>query len=318
LLSAIIGSLLCFAAFRFWRGKAPALPIAASFLALLAGPYSMALLGKTIQPYHFGSRAALLNGYVWLIAAGLIATAVFSRWKRRGQTVETALFIVILAIGLFHASNDGEYMARDERPVVDSMRMDEYAGDFAHYKTSFLDLTRELERPQYDSSDVMATLDASLSNWWVFRGHHLYLPDPFNSTVPDSVIEDRLLNVAALLQMTPSDFQQMIRQPFILWRVIGADKYQASSAYTFARFEDYEPAAQALILKSTSNDSWQVAMPLSEQNRFLKKYAEHPAVSTKPDILVLSKDARRAMLHPREDQWRLAYENERFEVWSAK
>ena len=187
-----------------------------------------------------------------------------------------------------------------------------------HYRRSLIKLIRELREPRYRSSAVLGTFDFSLATWWVtFRGGQLYIPDPFLSTVPDQLIEDRMIAFSRLVGMDAEQFSRHLGEDYFLARFHSSAKYQASAAYTYAEFADYLPQDQERIRASTFYQSWQLAVPRSERRRLLESFSRSGTIDFEDRldlvILVESKDfPGLTVAHP---AFAKTYDNDVFQVW---
>ena len=62
------------------------------------------------------------------------------------------------------------------------------------YRRDFGALAKELGTPRYSSAVVIGTLDIQVYSWWMtFHRGYSFLPEAFSTTLPDSEIEERLI-----------------------------------------------------------------------------------------------------------------------------
>jgi hypothetical protein len=304
------------------RGRLAALAVVATVTATsaLCGPVSLALMHQTIQPYHFWFQAMLTIGYALLVYAGWLLTdfrgiSPLGRLSEKRWSVLTATAGVVFTGFCFYiACRTSMHLNRGDLPTYNPL-VDDF--HLVHYRTDFGELHSVLSQPEYADAKVMATFDIQLGVWWLYKEKYLYLVEPFQSTLPDSVMEARAFQFLRLMGTSNEEFGQLLDDPYFLYQVLGSDKYQADSAYTAWPLSDYSPEAQRRI--ASTSWSHHLELPLSEKARLMKAYEQTSKThqySDALDIIVMDKEILRGYVHPeRGNRFRLAMSNRTFELW---
>lgn len=304
------------------KGRLAALAVVAMVTATsaLCGPVLMAVTHQTIQPYHFGIQDMLTIGYASLVYAGWLltdvrGTSLLGRLSEKRWTVLTATAGVVFTGFCFYiAYRTAVYLNRGDLPTSNPL-VDDF--NLVHYRTDSKELHRVLSQPEYANAKVMATFDIQLGDWWLYKEKYLYLVEPFQSTLPDSMMEARAFHFLRLMGTSNQEFGQLLDNTYFLYQILGGDKYAADSAYTAWPISDYSPEAQQRI--ASTSWSHHLEMPLSERARLMTAYgqtSETQQNSDALDIIVMDKDILRGSVHPeRGNRFRLAWSNQTFELW---
>jgi hypothetical protein len=304
------------------RGRRAALAVVAMAMAgsAICGPASLAVLHQTIQPFHFKYQAMLTIGYASLVYAGWLLTDVrgifpFGRLTEKHWSALTATAgVVFAAFCLYMAYRTSVHLDRGDFPTSDPLVADFH---LVHYRPDFRELHNVLSQPEYADAKVMATFDIQLDDWWLYKEKYLYLAEPFQSILPDSVIETRTFQFLRLMGTSNEEFGKLLDDFYFLYQILGSDKYQANAAYTAWPLSDYSPEAQRRIASTRS--PFHLELPLSEKSLLMKAYeqtSETQQYSDALDIVVLDKEILRGYVHPeRENRFRLVWSNRTFELW---
>src|SRR5664280_2874841 len=157
-----------------------------------------------------------------------------------------------------------------------------------HYQRDFRELHGVLDRPEYANASVLGTFDIQLASWWEYKRRYLYLPDIFNTTLPDSVVELRVYQFLRLAGASTEEFGRLLDSPYFINRVVGGSTYQANSLFT--PWPLYEYSADARRRIASSPPTWNVEMPESEKVRLMRAYDRAGEVRQRDsalDIIVL-------------------------------
>jgi hypothetical protein len=293
-------------------------------LSPLALPASTLLLGQTVQPYHFLTQVVVFKTIALAVCLGhgldLVADAVARRrprWAGIGWTRPAALGLCAL-VGIAVASvRHDYYLGFPKRlPMIpmDPHRVRDYRGPFA-------ELTRELSSARYADAAVLGTLDIQVHAWWsLFGGGHVFLPDPFATSLPDEAIEDRVLDFLHLHGVAPRRLPRILQDRELLVYFLSCNKYQASSAHTFAPLSEYPEQLRAAIHASSVFDSWKIALPPSEARRLIAKYVGRDRGGDGPrlDVIVLGRSGVAAQLEPDPEAFELSFRNRVFRVYTRR
>jgi hypothetical protein len=184
-------------------------------LSVFALPASTALLGRTVQPYHFLEEVVSFKTLLLLVAMGCsieaMSSAVVARGAispanrarlRAGLLAACALACVGGSVG-FHQP----WIRR-----TDHIRSDFGVYRLEGYRAAFRELTAVLDQQREEGAQVLATLDIQVHAWWsLFGGGQVFSPDPFATAVSDDEIEERLLSLLRTLDATPDDVRRLLR-----------------------------------------------------------------------------------------------------------
>ena len=279
------------------------------------------ILGKTVQPFQFLDR----DGRVLLFTLIIFGSYAIQRLQpqltgyAQRFTAQPARLILPIILAIALAFNLKEANALTQ--ANSHMRADfEEWGKLKNYRSEFVALTQELQKPSYRDRPVMGTFDIQPYVWWVgFNQGRSFLPPAPLTTVDDAVIEQRLAQFCRLLGMAPEQYFNVINRRLtqIFW--LGHNKYQASGAHTYAPINDYFPADQAAIANTGILNSQNVILPISEQRRLLQQYLR-TEIKELPqlDIIVLDRDSLTLGLEIKDNRFIKTYENGIFQVWIAR
>jgi hypothetical protein len=291
--------------------------------SLVALPVSIALLGKSIQIYHFRERsqafATILILVIVFAAAGVAGRALQrKRWALR--TLQAGFVLAAMLAASLQIRSSFE-LAREAASKQTQQRVWRNAGwePLPTYRTDLAGLIEELERPEYRKALTLGTFDQQLAMWWLTRdAHTLWIPDTFVSTAADAVIEKRTLELSRLTGMPPHTFAALIamERSYFTMRFLTLGKWQASAAYVAAPIADYSPDQQARIRNTDRYNPWAIRLPISERNRLLQHFAAIESTGTPIDLIVLADTIDFAGLPgPPAEQFRPVFSNASFRVW---
>jgi hypothetical protein len=163
---------------------------------------------------------------------------------------------------------------------------------------------------------VLGTFDDALANWWQYQGRYLYIPDPFNSTVGNIVMESRTLRFLRRVGTTAENFGHLLNDVHFVFVAIGGFRYQVSSLFTPWPLSEYSAVTQARLTTGPFYTGCEV--PPSEKLRLMKAFEEmqgDDSSSGELDVIVLAKDHLRPYFHPERGGNVLVWSNRTFEVW---
>ncbi|HKP75999.1 MAG TPA: hypothetical protein VJT67_10680 [Longimicrobiaceae bacterium] len=277
------------------------------FGAVAAGPLSTWLLGEQIQVYQFQVRFGNVAQLSLLVAGwSLVCHA-----GRRSPRVLMALALLACAppLGLMLKSIHAQ--ARMERQP----RL--YPGHAAlpGYRRDVAGLFRELRKPAYRGRDVLGTFDHELAMLWATEGKRtLFVPDPFLSKVPDREIESRTIALARLMGLDAPRFVEQAKDAYFQKRFLTLARWQLSRSYAAADLADYDAGELRAGFAGGLKANFNVALPLSEQRRLLRRFGRAQPPPLAPDLVILSTVARVPARDPG-PPYALAYANATFRVF---
>jgi hypothetical protein len=297
-----------------------------SVASLLAMPVFVLVLGQGIQLFHFELGAEEICSLALLILAvfifedftrldaGAIGRRRFGEAPRGWATAGVA---AILVVCLGCTMRNAVHRAA-RRTFIQGGDYPEYLR-VPDYRTSFVELTRELSSPKYRGS-VIGTFDGQVYCWWLtFMGGYSEMPDPFCSTLPDAEIERRMMYLSRLVGMNAEQFCDFAGQtyPEVLW--LAHQKYQVSREFTFGPLEEYTPEVREKIAEKTDITGMGelvIAIPSSERKRLISEFANGPGEAVpRLDFIVLSKGPLLAQFSPPAGKYEKTYENAVFRVF---
>jgi hypothetical protein len=300
--------------------------------SLITGPLSAALLRQVIQQFHFMVTAERAIGYMALLYAAWLLTGISrsepvrrfpkirgkDTWGKDTWGKDTLGRLVagaaILAVALF-ISIDVHFHIRSLDRGTPSLPL-----IVRTYQADFPDLRRVLERPlalqRRLQPLVLGTFDDALGDWWQYRRRYLYLPDLFNSTVEDTVVESRILHFLRRVGTTPEDFGHLLNDEYFIRVALGGGKYQVNSIFTPWPLSEYSAGTKARLTTVPDYNGFEV--PQSEKLRLIKAFEEiqgDDGSAGELDVIVFAKDHLRPYVHPERAGNVLLWSNRTFEVW---
>jgi hypothetical protein len=292
----------------------------ATAASIVSGPVSLAILHQTVQIFHFGIQTMLTIGYslllyaVWLLADLREVPPLHKLTEKQWSVLTKAAGVAFAGFCIFISYSSSVRQNSGDGPTTQAVKDNL---NLVHYRSDFRDLHRVLDLPEYANATVLGTFDRELSNFWLYKGGYLYLVEPFNSTLPDSVMESRAFQFLRLLGTSNEEFAHLLDNNYFLTEVMGLGKYQADSVYTAWPISDYSPEARRRIASTTW--PFHLELPLSERARLMAAYEGTGDAPQRPnalDILVLDRDILRGNLHPESgNRFHLVWSNRTFELW---
>lgn len=296
--------------------------------ALVALPVSGIVLGKGIQLYHFADRFRRVYMYSIIILAGHAVAALpdyfsgnrpsdtYQRRKALGKPLVISLLLV-LCLG----SSLGQARRLSQKTTHMRSELQDY-GVLSHYRADFVGLTTLLHQYRKSGAQVIGTFDHQLYAWWLtFEQGYSFIPDPLLFTGGDQQIERRLGILCHILGMSPAEFHTFFLKPYINHFWLAHNKYKVSQLHTFAPAGDYAADELREIVAQQGILGGAIAVPISEQQRLTRQYAELSAGTVDPfrlDVIVLTKDPFLQQIYPTDEHFVLTYENATFAVWRRR
>jgi hypothetical protein len=289
--------------------------------AWAAMPLFCALTGKGIQLYHFPHEAHVTMSYA--IVAGVViavesavrrvATLLGASPAASGSPLRHTAPVALLALTLAFSAR---WLAEASHTVnLDDPRFTKRLT----YKQDLAELTRELERPEYEGHRLLATLDYSVYVWWAaFRGDHAFLEDPFTSTRSDLEMEARFMTLARSLGVSQSAFEKLATSPEVQVFWLSHNKYSVSRNRAFSSLKEYPPNIQEVVRTGDWTLSWLVVVPKDESERLARAYSERTFERWRfrpADIVILTPTDRALGFAPPKQKFRRTFVNASFEVW---
>jgi hypothetical protein len=262
-------------------------------MSVLSTPLSSIILGKGIQIHHFPYRSYgfTILGYALI---SLILASVCVEWLRARFSENVSKAVIFIAVLLLVAGHLSFMTFRSVEIAMSDVQHRAFDNDgwdsIPGYRHDLDALWRELATPQYQNYQVLGTFDQQLGVLWLTRpNHRLWLPDPFLTTVPDAAIEERVISLAQLVQMTPRKFAQHLTEHYFTVWVLGSWKW------------------------------WpQMLVSESDRLRLESRYADPVPINGRLDLIVLERGGNFADLIGPATGFDKAYENSRFALWRRR
>ncbi len=262
-------------------------------MSVLSTPLSSIILGRGIQIHHFPYRSYGFTILGYTLVSVMMAS-ICLEWVRRRfspyvpMAMACGAIVLLVVVHLSFQTFRSIEIARSDiqQRIWDHEGLDRIPG----YRHDLDELWRELAGPQYRNDRVLGTFDQQLGMLWLTRPDHwLWLPDPFLTTVPDAAIEERVISLAKLVQMTPQKFVQRLNEPYFIVWVLGSWKW----------WPETRP-------------------PESDRLRLEAQYAEPTPIRGRLDVVVLEHGGNFDDLREPTTGFRKTYENGTFGVWRRK
>jgi hypothetical protein len=262
-------------------------------MSVLSTPLSSVILGRGIQMHHFPYRSYGFTILGYALVSVMMASICLEWLRRRfSPYVPTAMACgAIVSLVVVHLSFQTFRSIEIARSDIQQRTWDHEGLDrIPGYRHDLDELWRELAGQQYRNDRVLGTFDQQLGMLWLTRPDHwLWLPDPFLTTVPDAAIEERVISLAKLVQMTPQKFLQRLNEPYFIVWVLGSWKW----------WPETRP-------------------PESDRLRLEAQYAEPTPIRGRLDVVVLERRGSFDDLREPTTGFRKTYENATFVVWKRK
>ena len=266
------------------------------------------ILGKAIQINHFPMKSRLMSAYClsvcFAMAVDFIYRSVCARldwkasWMRAGSAVALTM---VCAVVLYQRARSDESSRYDGHLRLDTHRELSNLGA-KPYRAEFTDLARYLLTESHGDDLVLGTCDPMVYMWWLtFTRGHSFAADPFVSSVPDRVVEDRLMALCHTIGMTPDQFIAYVKNWTVHSWWLSSNKYQASKAHTFSTLDDYSPEEREGIKGTGLYHTWNTVIPRSELSRLKQQYESMtpPYYERRQlDLIVLTNDKALAPFSP--------------------
>jgi len=288
-------------------------------------PLSMIVLGKAIQIYHFIGRARVMSLHCTIACFVIGMDFIYRSLKARVEwSPATTRFVAATTLAAFGLAMLYERARSDVASKYDQhLRTDSHAAldelGKEPYRTEFTRLARHLSQRSAGKRLVLATFDPMIYSWWLtFANGYSFLAEPAFSSVPDQIVEDRLIALCHWMAMSPDEFVAFIEPVAVNSWWLGSAKYQASKAYTFSFLDDYTAEVQQKIRASSIYDTWRSFLPISEVARLRQKFLRVGRADYDQwelDLIVLTNDESQAAHAPAADAWRMTFKSPRFRVY---
>jgi hypothetical protein len=275
--------------------------------SLAAMPVTSIAIGKLIQIYHYHDSFTRYFSLAFLVLLAVILSVLLRRWN--WIVVPPAALLCLFPIWYFATG----------LPMRSNHLRSEFQewGQLDDYRSSFVEVVKELSKPQY-SHRVLGTFDHQLWSWWTtFNGGYSYLADACTTNVDDSEIERRAATLARAAGMTGDDFSKFILRRYVMIFWMSCDRFQSTLAYSYAPPDDYTEQDLHQMRKTRGDRSFEVALPLSQRARLRKLFDSEPR-QDRLDLIALTKDESLQQYQPSALEFELAFENRLFRVWKRK
>jgi hypothetical protein len=294
--------------------------------SILAMPLSAALTGHAFLLYEFHDRRARFSALGYIVVFGVLLALGHQTWKRARLDSklrlpiggELVLAVLLVAVGMIGISSSAFMAVNRAGTTVQPRVWDSKSGwpALANYRSNFAKLSAELNHHEYDNARVLATFDQQLAIWWLaFRKGYLFIRDPLLSSISDTLIENRTLQLLKLVGASSEFLERKLDEDYFVKRFFGHDKWQASKAYSFSELTDYSPEQIEEIGRTSVLDSWFVFVPRSERERLVAAFMRITEPGRLPDLIILPNGADYDKLSGPGVPYHLAYENATFRVW---
>jgi hypothetical protein len=266
----------------------------------LAQPLQLLLLGKGAQIYHFFYFTfPAFYAYALVVVflqLGRWAASEVGPWHRlQARLPGTALRIGGAAISflLLFLPLEADIRA-SRRAGTARAEISPWAVLGDAYRPGLRELDRRLrEDARLRAARTFGTFSHE-ANFLLagFHGKRALLPDNAYSTLSDAELEQRLFQMARLLQFSPEQFTGALQNTFLLNYWLGCAKYWCADDHKFAPESDYAPAELARLRTLGPLPPFNLVLPLSELRRLVLAYRaflQQPLdAALCPDLIVLS------------------------------
>jgi hypothetical protein len=336
----LLAMLVVLAQRRFQKKSDGSVPIEKSvatfFVALLvagylAQPIQLLLLGKGSQIYHYlifvlptlygYGLVILLFNFIKLSTAPELP-GLFRRVALQAHWPERVLLVLLLGAQVLIGMENKVLMASSKTNSRQETNVPwAFVGDA--YRVGFRDLEQQfLKNPALKEVRSFATFCYEVN--FLLAGFHekrAYLPDNAFSTLSDRELEDRLLEMVKLVQISPENFRLFAQANFVLNYFLGCAKYWMTTDYQYSFRENYTDDQWAEMSKQPKQTPWVLALPKSELARLAEKYnalLHEPVDPTNfPDAFIVGSE-KSAGIIPNPQWYQEVYNGDIFSVYVKK
>jgi hypothetical protein len=184
-------------------------------------------------------------------------------------------------------------------------------------------LERRTAEGDHGEVPMLLSNDNMIVAWWAIKGKGtLLIPDVFNVTLTQAVIEQKLAQAGWVLGLDDETFVTLLSNEHFNNFFYGHNLYQASIIWHSAPVSDYPDEVRRYLMKRDKNvwvnfiAAWRTIVPLSHRE-YLRDFYKNYALEERllPDYVVISryKPFPRDLVLP--ENYRLTLKNRNYRVW---
>ncbi len=286
-----------------------------AFSSFIAPWVTVAAFSKLFCVVHFYMAFLTISSASLLISASILLRLYRSSPSWRMPLWAGSFAVAGLAFALWGAHVGKHIVSIQTSPAV--LVENSYEDRKVDFRSPFVALVKELEKPEYASAKVVATPDAQICSWWhVARKGFAYLPDATTTVLTDAQLEKRLLDQCQAMGMNEAQFRTWIRTPYNLLYSLLFERYVAYRLYQAFPLECYRPEDKAKFLSTerTLIDCFHFTLPQTEEDRLAAAFTARTGQPPKHplDLLVIHTEEP---FRPDPAHWEMKYENELFGLY---
>lgn len=293
-------------------------------MASIAMTVQIMLFGKTIQPFHYRAEVVRLASYATTVAASYVCIICWRscRWLRRfkanGACLKYASCLLVGA-GCLAGAGVTEYRFIKTAVVTGLQPAFEQVPASAMRPVpigrNFMELAQELESTRYPGPKHILTFDRTVASYSAaFLGCTLYVPDGFNNTLSNQIIEQRLAAAIKCLHPPVQAIEEILQITFVYWghfrHIVW--RHQPPQEYPAAVY-------QAALCRDLAKEFPMYYLPRSQISALTNLCAHTLSADETPDklnLIVLNKqDFGNIPIRPDPQKWTKTFDNQQYLVY---
>lgn len=249
------------------------------FLSSFLGPLVFILVSPTIsEPYHFANMIIAITFFIILVYLFLILLLFTKNLSYRGNFFNIATILI-----LFFYGYSNYLLTKKDHYTLEQSNLNQ--------------LIIEIKKIDIDKNSTILTFDARAQVHLILNNYkNLLNIIGANTSMNDEMLEDNIINIFKILNLSKVDFNNFIKNERRGWRFINPYvgqyfymKYQANNLTTYKNSNDFSSEELKYISKSSPSHSQQLIIPIFEIERLTNKFINFSKKKDlNPDLIIIN------------------------------
>ncbi len=254
------------------------------FLSSFISPLLFILFSPTISEiYHFSNMIVALSFFVILIYSAIVFKIFIPKHSFFEKILPNISIILILSIYTY-----GNFLEYRDRSLNKSNK-------------AFNEIVNYIDSIKLKKNLPILTFDGKIQTNLILKNYeNLNIVLGINTSLPDEIIEDKLIDIFKYLNLDQENFYKFIENKKSGWRYINNNigktfymKYQANSLKTFKDSMDFSDDELIYINKSSPLHSQQLIIPKFELSRLKNKFLKNNYLNlNEPKLIIINNNDR--------------------------
>ena len=254
------------------------------FLSSFISPLIFILFSPTISEiYHFSNMIIALSFFVILIYSAIVFKIFIPKHSFFEKILPNISIILILSIYTY-----GNFLEYRDRSLNKSNK-------------AFNEIVNYIDSIKLKKNLPILTFDGKIQTNLILKNYeNLNIVLGINTSLPDEIIEDKLIDIFKYLNLDQENFYKFIENKKSGWRYINNNigktfymKYQANSLKTFKDSMDFSDDELIYINKSSPLNSQQLIIPKFELSRLKNKFLKNNYLNlNEPKLIIINNNDR--------------------------